>query len=155
MKTNKLHIFALLAFGGVIALGPIARADDTPAVPAPAPAPAPGADAPAGRPNMREQMEKLFTAINATDDEKEKLRPIFKERNEKFKALRDDTSASQEDRMAKRKKINKEVTAKVKEGLTADQFTQYQAFMKSHAGRGPGRGQAAPPPADSPAPPKN
>jgi protein CpxP len=148
MKTNKLHLFTFLAIGALIALGPIARADDAPA------APAPGADAgtngPAGgRPNMRAQMEKLFTAISATDEQKEKLKPIFKERNEKFKALRDDTSLSQEDRKSKRQEIIKDINAKVKDVLSADQFEEYLKFQKAQVGRGGRAQQSTPPAADT------
>jgi len=128
-----MHIFALIALGGFIALGSVARADDTPATPAPAA----GADtnAPAGHAGRGAQMDKLFTAISATDTEKEQLKPIFKERNEKLKALRDDTSLSQEDKKDKRKEIMEGVNAKVKGVVTADQYTQYLAFMKEQRGQ--------------------
>jgi hypothetical protein len=150
MKTNKSKLFALLALGGLMALNPIARADDAPATPAPS-TPAPGADAKGGgRANMREQAEKLFTAIKATDDQKEKLKAIFKDRNEKFKALRDDTGISQEDRTAKRKDITKDINAKVKDVLSADQYEEYLKFQKEQAHRGGRKGdQPATPPADS------
>src|ERR1700759_3995288 len=126
MKTNKSKLFALLALGGLMAIGQIARADDTPAQTPPA-APAPEAG---GKGAGRANMDKLFTAIKATDDQKEKLKPIFKERNEKLKTLREDTSISQEDRTAKRKDIMKDVNAKVKDVISADQYDQYMAFQK-------------------------
>jgi Spy/CpxP family protein refolding chaperone len=135
MKTNKSKLFALIALGGLMAVGPIARADDAPAQTPPA-TPPPNDSAPAGRPNMREQMDKLFTAIKATDDQKDKLKAIFKERNEKFKALRDDTGISQEDRTAKRKDITKDVNAKVKDVLSADQYEQYLKLQKEQGRRG-------------------
>lgn len=123
MKTNKLQIFALITLGGLMALGPIARADDAPAAGA-------STNAPAGHADRHAQMDKLFTAISATDAEKEQLKPIFKERNEKFKALREDTSLSKEDRTSKRKEINQDINAKVKTVLTADQFEEYLKFQK-------------------------
>ena len=99
---------------------------------------------------MREQAEKLFTAIKATDDQKEKLKAIFKERNEKFKSLREDTGISQEDRTSKRKDITKDIDAKVKDVLSADQYEQYLKFQKENGRRG-GRNGAPPanPPADT------
>lgn len=150
MKTNKSKLFALLALGGLMTLSPIARADDAPAQPAPStPAPEAGAKG-GGRANMREQMDKLFTAIKATDDQKDKLKTIFKDRNEKFKALRDDTSISQEDRTAKRKDITKDINAKVKDVLSADQYEQYLAFQKEQGHRGKKGGQSTTtPPADT------
>jgi Spy/CpxP family protein refolding chaperone len=148
MKTNKSKLFALIALGGLMAVGSIARADDAPTQTPPATPPSGNAG---GRANMREQAEKLFTAIKATDDQKEKLKAIFKERNEKFKALRDDTSISQEDRTAKRKDITKDVNAKVKDVLSADQYEQYLAFQKEqgHRGRKGADQPATTPPADS------
>jgi Spy/CpxP family protein refolding chaperone len=152
MKTNQFILLPLLALGGLTAFSPIARADDAPATPPP---PASGADAstnaPAGRPNMREQMEKLFKAIKATDDQKEKLKPIFKERNQKFKELRDDTSLAQPDRAAKRKEITKDINAKVKDILSDDQFKEYQKFQREQAKQN--HNQPPPSPADNP--PKN
>jgi Spy/CpxP family protein refolding chaperone len=146
MKTNKTKLFALLALGGLMAVGQIARADDTPAPATPPPA------AGGGRGNMRAAMEKFLTDIKATDEQKEKLKPIFKERDDKLKALRGDTSIAQEDRAAKRKEITEATTAKVKGVLDADQFAKYEKFLKDQMGRGR-RGQQPPPPAD--APPKN
>ena len=146
MKTNKTKLFALLALGGLVALSPIARADDAPATPAPS-TPAPGADAKGGG---RGNMDKLFTAIKATDDQKEKLKPIFKERNEKFKALHDDTAISQEDRTAKRKDITKDVNAKVKDVLSADQYEEYLKLQKEQGRRNRKADQpATTPPADT------
>jgi len=144
MKTNKLQIFALVTLGGLIALGPIARADDTPATPAPAPGVGAGTNAPAGRPNLRAEMEKLFALIKPTEDQKEQLKTIFKERNEKIKALREDTTLTREDRMAKRKEIMEAITAKVKAVLSADQFAQYETFMKEQRGQARNRGQQPP-----------
>jgi Spy/CpxP family protein refolding chaperone len=146
MKSNKSHFFALIALGGLMALSPIAYADDS-NIPSPA-KPAPGADepGPGGRPNMRAQMDKLLADIKATDDQKEKLKPIFKERNDKMKTLRDDTALSQEDRVAKRKEIMEAITAKVKTVLDADQFKKYEEFQKEMMKRMQGRRQQ--PPAD-------
>ena len=134
-----MHIFALIALGGFIALGSVARADDAPATTPPAASA--DTNAPAGR---HAQMDKLFAAISATDTEKEQLKPIFKERNEKLKALREDTSLSKEDKVAKRKDINQDINAKVKVILTADQFAEYEKFQKEQ-----GRRNRQSPPADT------
>jgi len=140
MKTIKLPIFAVITLGAVIALAPLARADDPPATPPPAGG---GTNAPGGRVNRRDAMEKLLTTINATDEQKGKLKPIFKDRDDQIKALREDTSLSRTDRTSKRKEIMETTTAKVKEVLTPDQFTKYEEFIKTQ-GRAR-RGQTPPP----------
>jgi periplasmic protein CpxP/Spy len=140
MKTNKLHIFSLLTLSAFIGLAPIVRADDTPATPPPAAGG--GTNGPAGRANMRAAMDKFLTSINATEDQKEQLKTIFKDRNEKLKAMRDDTSLSKEDKKAKRTEIADATNTKVKGVLTADQYTQYEAFIKL---QGNGRHNQQPP----------
>jgi Spy/CpxP family protein refolding chaperone len=142
---SKLQIVALLTLGAVVALGPIVRAEDTPS--SPPPGAGGGATSPGGQ--RRASLDKFLTDIKATDDQKDKLKTIFKERVEKMQALRDDTSLSQEDRAKKRKEITDASNAKVKGVLNADQYTKYEEFMKTQAARFRNRGQQPPPPADS------
>lgn len=148
MKTNKSRLFTLIALGGLMAVGPIVRADDTPAQTPPPPAPDATAPA-AGHAKGHEQMDKLFAAIKATDSEKEKLKPIFKDRNNQLKAMREDASLSQADKKAKRKEIMQGVNAKVKEVLTADQYADYETFMKDQAKHAKGAEQPAALPTDT------
>jgi hypothetical protein len=142
MKTHKLQFLTILGLGAMIGLAPIVRAQDAPATPPPGAGS--GTNAPAGRGNRHAEMEKLFTAINATDAEKQQLMPIFKARDEKIKTLRDDTSLSREDQMAKRKEIMEATSAQVKGVLSADQYAQYEAFIKSQRGQRGNRGQQPP-----------
>ncbi len=135
----------LLALGGLVVLGPVVRADDTPATPPPAA----GGGATSPNAARRAGLDKFLTDIKATDEQKEKLKTIFKERVDKMQALRDDTSLSQEDKMAKRKEITDATNAKVKGVLNADQYTKYEEFMKTQAARFRNRGQQPPSPADS------
>jgi hypothetical protein len=130
MKTNKLRIFAVLAFGGLIALAPVVRADDTPA----SPPPGAGSGTNSGA-NRGANMDKLYAIIKPTDQQKEQLKPIFKDRADQMKALRQDTSLSQEDKSAKRKEIMDATNAKVKGVLNADQYAQYLTYMKEQGGR--------------------
>jgi hypothetical protein len=149
MKMNKPRLFVLLALGGLLALGPVVRADDAPSTPPPPP---PGAGGGATSPGAarRAGLDKFLTDIKATDDQKEKLKTIFKERVDKMQALRNDTSLSEEDRTAKRKEIVDATNAKVKGVLNADQYAKYEEFVKTQAARFGNRGQRPPPPpADS------
>jgi len=129
----------MIALAGVMALAPIVRAEDTPPAPT-----TPPANAPAGRPNMREQSEKMFTAIKATDAQKEQLKPILKERTEQMRAMRQDTALSPEDKKTKRKEIFEAADAKVKAVLSPEQFTDYLKFQKEQEKLNQGRRQQPP-----------
>lgn len=142
MKINKLRIFAVLTASCLIGLTPVLRADDSPTTPPPAAGG--GTNGPGGRANMRAAMDKFLTEIKATDEQKEKLKTLFKERNEKMKTLRDDTSLSADERKAKRKEIADATNAKVKDVLSADQYTKYEEFIKTQRPGGR-RGQRPPP----------
>jgi periplasmic protein CpxP/Spy len=129
MKTNQSRFFALAALTGLMSLGQLVRAEDTPATPPTPPAP-PAVAAPDAKARMNVQMEKMFTAIKATDDQKEKLKPILKERNEKLRAMRQDSAISQDDKQAKQKEISQAANDKVKAILSSDQFEAFEKFQK-------------------------
>jgi protein CpxP len=139
MKTNKLQIFSLIALGAFIGLTPMVRADDAPATPPPAAGD--GTSGAAGHANRHAALDKFLDSINATADQKEQLKPIFKGQAEQVKALRQDTSLSSDDRKAKHKEIMESTSTKVKGVLTADQYTKYQEFMKT---QGPGHRKQQP-----------
>jgi periplasmic protein CpxP/Spy len=143
MKRNKLGILAVLALGGLMACGPIARADDKPTPPAA------GTDAPAAtpRPPRGRGLQPILDKLDLTADQKEKVKPILADVREKMSGLRD---LSQEDRQAKMKEVMTDADAKLKEILTADQFTKYQELRKQ---MGRNRGPGGPAPAAPATPP--
>lgn len=141
MKLNKSSIFALMTLGGLMAFGPLAGAQDLPKTDTPPPAPG---GARGGR-----NMEKVFEQLKLTDDQKEKVKPIFKDQADKMKALRDDTSLTPQDRRPKMKEIRDATNAKLKPILTDEQFAQWEKLSQAR-GRRPGANN---PPADAPAPP--
>jgi Spy/CpxP family protein refolding chaperone len=156
MKTTKHVWMAVLALGSLTAFSPLTQAaDEKPATP------------PAGRGQgergqmMRERVQRISEELKLTDQQKEKVRAVFQEEMEKGRAVREDTSLSQEDRRAKRQKIREDMTAKMKGILTAEQWEKWQKMREEQRGqmqqrRGPGgpggqgagqgRGPASPPP---------
>lgn len=89
---------------------------------------------------MREQRDAWVKELGATDEQMAKIREAQKAQAEKGRALRDDTTLSQEDRRAKMKEIRDGMTAKMKEILNADQFAKYEKQMEQRQmGRGEGR----------------
>ncbi len=75
--------------------------------PAPQTTPAQGQPAmgtTAGTPETHLQM--LTEKLNLTDEQKAKLKPILQDQDQQLKAVRDDTSLSQEQKSAKKKAIH-------------------------------------------------
>src|SRR5437879_6383146 len=114
MKLMKLAWGGAIALGSLIALGPVAQAqekkDDKPAPPA-APA-APGAPnlkpgLPGGaRPDMKAsrvdaRLRSMSMMLNLTDDQKGKIKPLLEEEVKKFDELQQDKALPPEDRMKK------------------------------------------------------
>jgi len=94
-------------------------------------------------PTVEQRLQRMTQALNLTDDQQQKIKPILENESTQMQSLRADSSPSQEDRMAKMKQIRENTSSQINPILNADQQKQY-AEMMSHMGRG--RGQAPPPP---------
>ena len=102
------------------------------------PGPGPGMK---GRPDIAKQLD-------LTDDQKPKVQAIMKATMEKRKALREDTSMTQEEKRDKGKALQEETATQMKAVLTPEQFAKWQEMTK----RGP---RMRPPGApEAPMPPK-
>lgn len=144
----------MLALGGLMICGPAAFAQDKPATPPPA---AGGDTPPAGRRGNRAGPQAILSQLDLTADQKDKIKPVLADQREKVTGLSSDLS--REDRRAKMKEINDATDAKLKDILTADQFTKYQELRKQQGGRrrnADGGTPPTPPPApDAPKTDKN
>jgi len=117
MKTNKLSLMAVITLGSFVALGPMARAEDSNAKPAVR-----------GKGKASERNDRLKSVadeLNLTDDQKTKVKPILQDEAQKLKALRQDTSLAKEDKKVKLKSIREDTNAKIKPILTADQLEKW------------------------------
>lgn len=142
MKLNQTLIIAGLIAGGVFAANTAVRAQGSTNTPPAVTQPRP----PGARPSPADFVAKQL-ALN--DDQKEKIKPILEERQQKAAELRKDTTLSPTDRRAKMKEIREATDAKMKEVLTAD---QYEKWTKMGAGRPRPAGAGAPPPGGTPPP---
>jgi Spy/CpxP family protein refolding chaperone len=95
-------------------------------------------------PTPEQRLQRMTQALNLTEDQQTKIKPILENESTQMQSLRSDSSLSQEDRMAKMKQIRENTTSQINPILTADQQKQY-AEMTSRMGRGRGPGQAPPP----------
>ncbi len=118
----------LAALGGSLTLQALASADTT-NTPAALPA---GARAGAAR----ERMQETARELNLTPEQTAKLQAIVRERMEKMRALRQDTSLSAEERREKFRAGREELLAEVKKVLTPEQFEKWRARQGIRMGGG-------------------
>lgn len=98
-------------------------------------------------PTVDQRLQRMTQQLNLTPDQQEKIKPILENESTQMQGLREDTSLSQEDRMAKMKQIRENTSSQINPILTPDQQTKYVEMM-SHMGRGQGgpKPNQAPPP---------
>lgn len=115
-----------------------------------------GPPPPPGNRGPEQRLQRMQQELNLTPDQTEKVRSIFAADREKFMAIRNDSSLSQEDRRDKMMKLQHEQNDKVKAVLDDSQkakFDQMQTRMRDRMGR-PGAGAPPPAPGENvPAPP--
>lgn len=148
MKANKLGLIAAIALGGLMACGPIARAQDNATPPPPA-----GGDnttpPPRARRGRGNALQAILAKLDLTDDQKAKAKPVVEDHNKQMRGVFQDSSLSNEDKRDKAKTITDATNAKLKDILTADQYTKYLDLQKQMMNRrrgGAGGGTATPPP---------
>ena len=74
----------------------------------------------------RSQIQNMIDKLNVTPDQKVKLDPILDVDAKQVRALRSDSSLSDEDRQKKTAAMRAETDKKIKPILTADQWTKLQ-----------------------------
>jgi periplasmic protein CpxP/Spy len=119
MNKMKHTLIALAAVAGTLTLQTLARADATNAPAAPATGDRAG--------TLRERMQETARELNLTPEQTVKLQTIVRERMEKMRALRQDTSLSSEERREKFQAGREELLADVKKVLTPEQFEKWKA----------------------------
>ena len=130
MKLNKQTLIALAVAAGTLNLQPLTRAAE-PKEPV----------RPAGEGRgaaLRERMLGTAQELNLTDEQKQKLQTIVRERMEKLRGLRQDNSLTREEKMEKFKAAREEITAEVKKVLTPEQFEKWKA-KQGLAAESPGK----------------
>lgn len=94
--------------------------------------------------NPEERVKHMKETLGLSDDQATKLQAIFQKNADAAKALRDDTSLSQEDRRAKFGEMMKSTREEVDAVLTPEQKEKWKAEMEKRRGQhGPG-GPGAP-----------
>jgi len=146
MKMHKFSLLAALAAGALITLAPSLQAQEN------------KPDRPPGGPragqrggDAKERLAKIAEELKLTDKQKTEVEAAMKAQAETIRGSRD---ATPEERREKMQAARKAFDAKMKEILTADQYTKWE---KTREQRGPGgegrRGGPGGPGGDRP--PKN
>ncbi len=73
----------------------------------------------------RDRVEMMKESLGLTDEQVAKIKPIVEADREKMKALREDSSLSQEDKRAKYTEMFKAQSEKIKPILTPEQQTKW------------------------------
>ena len=104
---------------------------------------APGAGgAPGG--DRAEAMKRVAEELQLTDEQKQKLQPIFREEGEKMRELQGNTSLSREEKLAKFQDLRTAAAAKIKPILTPEQQEKWEKLRPGLlAGPGGAGGLAA------------
>jgi periplasmic protein CpxP/Spy len=133
MKRNGANLLTGLIIAGMVALSPLARAEDKPVQPA--------------KPEVKqsekkeqsvansgdvykEHVERLSKTYNFTEEQKTKVEAIFKAQSEKMKELGRDKNLSREDRYAKYKQLMEASNAGIKAVLTPEQAAKWEESNK-------------------------
>jgi len=119
----KTQFLPALVCGLIVAAFPVLHAQDAATSPAP---PHHGEKGDRGE----GPFEKLFKSLDLTEDQKTKIKPVLEERREKMKALRADTTISDEQKHEKAKEIMQSSNGQIKAILTPDQQAKFEKFIE-------------------------
>ena len=78
----------------------------------------------------KSQVQRIVDQLNLTPDQRAKADPFLEEDAKKIRALRDDSSLSDEDRKKKTAEIRKGTVAQLKPILTEEQWKQFQQLRE-------------------------
>lgn len=126
-STTPVLLFAamvaisLTAVGQTPATSQPSQSQSAPAQAAPATPPSnqPNASTNSGQSSAQANQDN---PLNLTEDQKAKLRPIIMDENQQMEALRNDTSMTQEQKIAKANQIRADASPKIKAILTPEQL---------------------------------
>jgi len=122
-------LWTVLALSSALSLLPVLGAE----------APRAGADAD----RIRQRMAQLAEEMKLSDEQRARMREIFESQIEKAREIRSDPSLSPEEKMRAFKELQDQVTPRMKEILTPEQFAQWQEEREKmfSAALAPGSGE--------------
>ena len=79
-----------------------------------------------------QHLQMLSEKLNLTDDQKAKLRPILQDQMQQMKAVREDSSLSEEQKRAKMKPIHESLHDQINAVLTPEQQAKFKQMRQEH-----------------------
>src|SRR5207244_2472339 len=131
MRTASKAMIALLACAVSLGLAQSARAQTTPP-------PSSGQGGPEvhdGGHAKGDLVAMLTTALKLTADQQTHTKAIFEAMHTQIKAIENDTTLSQDEKMAKMKDLHDATHAKIKAILTPDQQQKFDEILKQRFGQ--------------------
>jgi protein CpxP len=105
----------------------------------------PGGPPRRGPMTTEQRLQHLTKALNLTEEQQTKIKPILENESQQLQALHQDTSVAQQDRWPKMKAIRDNTTSQITPILTPDQQKKYEEMTTRHAPPSGVMGQAPPP----------
>ena len=130
MNTSRLSWMTAVALAATLSTAALVGAEDPGSEAKPKAARKQGGAANQVRERARDRMQQVAQELNLTEDQKTRLKPIFKKEADKLKALRDDASLTREQRQEKVKAIREEIKREVKPVLTAEQWEKWEKIRQ-------------------------
>jgi len=132
MKTHRIILSITLALGGLLAVASAGMAQDQKA----------GQEGKKGRQNVEQRLNTMAEELKLTAEQKSKVKALLEDQAKKMEAMRGEMqNLSQEERRAKMQTNREEMNKKMKEILTADQYTKYEAQRAEMRKKGEGKGE--------------
>ena len=128
MKNKSYIVSIVLVAAGLAVSGPVGRAADKLTV-------KPETATPERRAGIQARLKQISERLDLTDEQKEKLKPIFQEQFAKLRELRQNDTLSREDKLAKVKELREDINKKVEPILTAEQKEKWQKVQQRRAKR--------------------
>jgi protein CpxP len=79
-----------------------------------------------------QQLQMLSEKLNLTDDQKAKVKPILQDQMQQMKAVREDSSLSQEQKRAKMKSVHESLHDQINAVLTPEQQAKFKQMRQEH-----------------------
>src|SRR6185436_4224806 len=114
MKITKIGLVAALVAGAMLVATPALKAQDNKDKKG------------KGAEMIKERLDKMNEELKLTAEQKPKVEAALKEQGEKMRALREDTSLSQEDRREKFRGMREDLDKKMKGILTTEHYEKYE-----------------------------
>lgn len=99
-------------------------------------------------PEMR--LQHMTRMLDLSSDQQAKIKPILENESQQMQSLHQDTSMSQQDRMAKMREIRQSTMSQIKPILTAEQQQKLQQMRQEHMQHNRGGAMGGQPPASQP-----